>query len=146
MLGFLTRRFGAMLPSMPQYRISEVAELLGVSDDTVRRWVASGRLAAGHDNAGRQVIDGEALAVFARAQTAADGAGRVSARNRLAGVITDVAVDGLMARVDVAAGRFRLVSLMTREAAEELGLRPGVLATAVVKATTVVIEAGEAHG
>jgi molybdopterin-binding protein len=86
------------------------------------------------------------LAVFARAQTAADGAGLVSARNRLAGIVTDVAVDGLIARVDVAAGRFRLVSLMTREAAEELGLRPGVLATAVVKSTAVVIETGQAHG
>lgn len=135
-----------MLENVPQYRISEVAELLGVSDDTVRRWVASERLPAGQDNAGRQVIDGDALARFARAQTAVDGPGRVSARNRLPGIVTDVAVDGVMARVDVAAGRFRLVSLMTREAAEELGLRPGVLATAVVKATTVVIETGEAHG
>lgn len=135
-----------MMPIMPHYRISEVAELLGVSDDTVRRWVASGRLRADQDDAGRQVVDGPELAAFARAQTAAGGEGRVSARNRLAGIVTDVAVDGLMARVDVAAGRFRLVSLMTREAAEELGLRPGVLATAVVKATTVVIETGQVHG
>ncbi|GIJ76164.1 molybdenum-pterin binding domain-containing protein [Micromonospora phaseoli] len=131
---------------MPQYRISEVAELLGVSDDTVRRWVTSNRLPATRDSAGRQVVDGEALARFARKQTAADDTGRTSARNRLAGIVTDVAVDGLMARVDLAAGRFRLVSLMTREAAEELGLRPGVLATAVVKATTVVITTGQEHG
>jgi len=87
---------------MPQYRISDVAELLGVSDDTVRRWVAAGRLPQDEDSAGRQVIDGETLADFARTQTAAEGSGRVSARNRLAGIVTDVAVDGLMARVDVA--------------------------------------------
>ncbi|MFV2103882.1 TOBE domain-containing protein [Micromonospora sp. LOL_024] len=131
---------------MPQYRISEVAELLGVSDDTVRRWVTSGRLPATRDTAGRQVVDGEILAGFARRQTAVEDAGRTSARNRLAGIVTEVSMDGLMARVDMAAGRFRLVSLMTREAAEELGLRPGVLATAVVKATTVVITTGQAHG
>jgi molybdopterin-binding protein len=131
---------------VPRYRISEVAELLGVSDDTVRRWAASGTLPVERDSAGRQVIDGRALAEFARAQIDASDGARVSARNRLAGIVTDVTVDGLMARVDLAAGRFRLVSLMTREAAQELGLEPGMLATAVVKATTVVIEAGEAHG
>jgi molybdopterin-binding protein len=131
---------------VPHYRISEVAELLGVSDDTVRRWVASERLPADRDTAGRQVIEGQALAAFARAQTATDGDHRVSARNRMAGIVTDVVMDEVMARVDVAAGRFRLVSLMTREAAQELGLRPGVLATAVVKATNVVVEAGESHG
>jgi molybdopterin-binding protein len=132
---------------VPHYRISDVAELLGVSDDTVRRWVASERLPAGRDESGRQVIDGQALAAFARTRTASDDdRGRVSARNRLPGIVTDVTVDGVMARVDVAAGRFHLVSLMTREAAQELDLRPGALATAVVKATTVVIEAGESHG
>jgi molybdopterin-binding protein len=131
---------------VPHYRISEVAELLGVSDDTVRRWAAAGTLPVRRDSGGRQVIDGRALAEFARAQTGTSGGGRVSARNRLAGIVTGVTVDGLMARVDLAAGRFRLVSLMTREAAQELGLEPGMLATAVVKATNVVIEAGEAHG
>lgn len=131
---------------MPQYRISEVAELLGVSDDTVRRWVASGRLPVAHDDSGRLAVDGEALAAFVRAQVDTDGSGRVSARNRLPGIVTDVQMDGLVARVEVAAGRFRLVSLMTREAAEELDLRPGVRATAVVKATAVLIEAGSARG
>lgn len=128
---------------MPHFRMSQAALLLGVSDDTVRRWVSLGRLPVARDEAGRQVIDGEALAEFARAQTATDEGARIaSARNRLPGIVTDVTIDGLMARVDLAAGRFRLVSLMTREAAQELGLRPGVLATAVVKATTVVVEAG----
>jgi molybdopterin-binding protein len=123
-----------------------VADLLGVSDDTVRRWAASGALPVQRDKTGRQVIDGRALAEFARAQTDVTDGRRVSARNRLSGIVTDVTVDGLMARVDLAAGRFRLVSLMTREAAQELGLQPGMLATAVVKSTTVVIEAGEARG
>jgi molybdopterin-binding protein len=131
---------------MPHFRISEAAELLGVSDDTVRRWAAAGTLPVTRDAAGRQVINGRALAELARAQTDNPDGARMSARNRLAGIVTGVTVDGLMARVDLAAGRFRLVSLMTREAAEQLGLEPGMLATAVVKATTVVIEVGEAHG
>jgi molybdopterin-binding protein len=131
---------------VPQYRISEVAELLAVSDDTVRRWVSSGRLTAAHDDGGRQVVDGEELAGFARPQTATEAPVRLSARNRLPGIVTDVRMDGLVAQVEVAAGRFLLVSLMTREAAEELALRPGVLATVVVKATTVVIEAAGTHG
>jgi molybdopterin-binding protein len=131
---------------VPHYRISEVAELFAVSDDTVRRWVSSGRLAAGHDDAGRQVVDGAELAAFARSQATTEATVRLSARNRLAGIVTDVQMEGLVAQVEVAAGRFRLLSLMTREAAEELRLRPGVLATVVVKATTVVIEAGDVHG
>lgn len=132
---------------MPQFRISEVAELLGVSDDTVRRWVSSGRLAAERDSAGRLVVDGERVAAFAREQASAGRAGdRVSARNRLSGIVTDVECDGVMAKVEVAAGRFRLVSVMTRDAAEELGLRPGVPATVVVKATTAIIESERAHG
>jgi molybdopterin-binding protein len=142
----ILRSCGTNIQLVPHYRVSEVAELFAVSDDTVRRWVSTGRLTAGRDDAGRQVIGGEELAAFARAQAATEAAVRVSARNRLAGIVTDVQVEGLMAQVEVAAGRFRLVSLMTREAAEELDLRPGVLATVVVKATTVVIEAGEVHG
>ncbi|MDS1270121.1 helix-turn-helix transcriptional regulator [Lipingzhangella sp. LS1_29] len=126
---------------MPQFRISEVARLVGVSDDTVRRWVSSGRLPAQRDEANRWVVPGERVAEFAREQAHAGGRGNeVSARNRLGGIVTDVTLDGVMAQVEIAAGRFRLVSLMTRDAAEELGLRPGVRATAVVKATTVVIE------
>lgn len=133
--------------SVPKYRISDVAELLDVSDDTARRWVATGRLRSERDEANRQVVEGEELAAFAREQVHVEGhAGRASARNRLAGIVTAVVADGVMAQVEIAAGRFRLVSLMSREAAEELGLRPGVLATAVVKATSVVVEAGGAHG
>lgn len=127
---------------MPQFRISEVAELLGVSDDTVRRWISSGRLTADRDGSNRWVVPGERVAAFARDQADPGERGNeVSARNRMRGIVTDVSLDGVMAQVEVTAGRFRLVSLMTRDAAEELGLRPGVLTTAVVKATTVILEA-----
>ncbi len=130
---------------MPNLRISQVAELLGVSDDTVRRWVSTGQLAATQDESNRQVIDGEQVAAFARGQVHV-APGRTSARNRLNGIVTHVKADGVMAQVEIAAGPYRLVSLMSREAAEELGLRPGVLAAAVVKATTVIVETNERHG
>lgn len=122
-----------------------MAALLRVSDDTVRRWVDQGRLAAGLDDAGRKAVDGAELARFLRAQreTPDDAAAGwlVSARNRLDGVVTDVQRDGLVAQVEIQAGPFRLVSLMTREAADALALEPGSLAAAVVKSTVVVVEA-----
>jgi molybdopterin-binding protein len=128
---------------MAHLRISEVARLLRVSDDTVRRWVDAGRLAA-VDVGGRKAVTGAELARFAREQrdgSAEDGAWPVSARNRLDGVVTDVQRDGLVALVEVQAGPFRLLSLMTAEAVDELGLEPGSLAAAVVKSTNVIIEA-----
>lgn len=122
-----------------------MAALLRVSDDTVRRWVDQGRLVAGLDDGGRKAVDGVELARFLRAQREApdDAAGgwQVSARNRLDGVVTDVQRDGLVAQVEIQAGPFRLVSLMTREAADALSLEPGSLAAAVVKSTVVVVEA-----
>ncbi|GIG29732.1 MerR family transcriptional regulator [Cellulomonas marina] len=118
----------------------QVAEVLGVSTDTVRRWVDRGLLPDQHDAAGRRVVDGAALAAVLRAQRHLDADGRSSARNRLPGIVTDVVRDGVMAQVELQAGPFRLVSLMSREAADELGLAPGVLAEAVVKATVVVVE------
>lgn len=128
---------------MAQFRISEAAQLLGVSDDTVRRWVKSGQLAATADGSGRQVVDGAALATFARDQAAAardpSAVGR-SARNRFVGLVTDVISDRVMAQVEIQAGPHRVVSLMSSEAVRELGLVPGSLAVAVVKATTVVVE------
>lgn len=90
------------------------------------------------------MITGEQLAAFAAEQTRHE-AGEFSARNQLDGIVTRVVVDGVMAQVEIAAGRYRLVSLMSREAVEELGLVPGVLATAVVKATTVIVQTKEAH-
>jgi molybdopterin-binding protein len=128
---------------MPQIRIVQAAKLLGVSDDTVRRWVDGGQLGAIADAAGRKVLDGAELAAFARAQAAAapdpSGVGR-SARNRFVGLVTDVQLDGLVAQVELQCGPHRVVSLMTAEAARELGLAPGVVAVAVIKATQVVVE------
>ncbi|MFC7404344.1 TOBE domain-containing protein [Georgenia alba] len=130
---------------MPHFRISEAASLLGVSPDTVRRWVESGSLAASPDAAGRKVVDGAALArhaqdLAARSHRADDGGVGRSARNRFTGLVTNVTADGVMAQVELQCGPYRVVSLMSREAAEELGLEPGSLATAVVKATTVIVE------
>jgi molybdopterin-binding protein len=128
---------------MPQFRLSEAARLLGVSDDTVRRWVDAGQLSAGLDGSGRKVIEGAELAAYARAQ--ADGpddpiaVGR-SARNRFVGLVTEVVADTVMAKVEIQCGPHRVVSLMSTDAVHELGLAPGVLAVAVVKATHVVVE------
>jgi len=128
-------------------RISEAAGLLGVSDDTVRRWAEAGRLPTHRGEHGRLVIHGADLAALARdladtnAQAAVPAAfGQESARNRLRGIVIRVLRDGVMAQVDMQAGPFRLVSLMSREAADELGLEPGVIAVASVKATQVVVE------
>lgn len=135
---------------MPHYRFKEASELLGVSDDTLRRWVDQGRLAAGTDDAGRHVIDGAALAAFAheRAAEAPRPTPRPvvseSARNRFVGLVTRVTRDTVMAQVEIQAGPHRLVSLMSREAADELDLQPGVLAVAAVKSTNVVVELPEA--
>lgn len=123
--------------------MSEAAALLGVSDDTVRRWADAGRLSLAGSPA---TIDGVELAALAQ-ELAADSAlaaafphSKASARNRLTGIVTKVTRDGVMAQVELQAGPFRLVSLMSREAADELGLEPGVLATASAKATTIVVE------
>ncbi len=125
-------------------RIAEVAALLRVSDDTVRRWIDAGRLTATTDERGvRKMVTGAEVARFLRQQRhGGEGAlHHSSARNRFDGIVTDVRCEGLVAQVEIQAGPFRVVSLMTREAAEELALQPGSLAAAVVKATTVVVEA-----
>ena len=135
---------------MTQLRIPEVARLLGVSDDTVRRWIEQGRLPARREAGARLQVEGAEVAAFlvARRRSPEDGeAAQSSARNRFEGIVTDVQREGLVAVVEVQAGPFRVVSMMTREAADELALEPGVLATAVVKATNVIVErspAGEA--
>lgn len=135
---------------MTVYRVSEAAALLSVSDDTVRRWSESGRLTLSKKD-GRAVIDGAELASLAQ-ELATDSAlltafpsSRASARNRITGVVTRVIKDGVMAQVEMQAGPFRIVSLISREAADELGLEPGSLATASVKATNVVIEVPDGH-
>lgn len=126
------------------FRIGEAAALLGVSADTVRRWVDVGRLAARRDAHGRRVLAGTDLAAFARAQIAADEASGVSsARNRMRGIVTEVVKDAVMAQVEIAAGPYRVVSLMSRQAADDLGLAVGVVAVAVIKSTNVVVELPE---
>jgi molybdopterin-binding protein len=143
---------------MPSYRVRQASQLLGVSDDTLRRWAESGRLVTARDAVGRTVVDGASLARLAEevavsgSTGAPDAAGvevvRESARNRLTGLVTRVVRDTVMAQVELQCGPYRIVSLMSREAADELGLEPGVLAVAAVKSTNVVVEvpriAGEA--
>ncbi len=130
-----------MLAGMPSYRIGEAAELLGVSVDTVRRWVDANRLPAARDAQGARIVAGADLAAFASAQAAEDpgGAGS-SARNRFRGIVTAVRRDAVMAQVELQAGPHRVVSLLSREAADQLGLEVGMVAVAVVKSTTVVVE------
>jgi len=128
---------------MQGLRIGEAATLLGVSTDTVRRWADDGRLATTRTEGGHRLVDGADLARLAGEQAAAPEPGVIaaeSARNRLTGLVTRVVRDGVMAQVDLQAGPYRIVSLMSREAADELGLEPGVVAVASVKATNVVVE------
>ncbi len=134
---------------MTHFTVNEAAALLGVSDDTVRRWADAGRLDLVTGDTGRAVVAGTQLAALAQ-ELAADSAldrafpqSKASARNRVTGLVTRVTKDGVMAQVELQAGPFRIVSLMSREAADELGLEPGAVATASVKATTVVIELPE---
>jgi len=127
---------------MPSFTVAEAAELLGVSPDTVRRWVDGGQLRAARSSGGRRHIDGEQLARFATERAGAPAAAPVaeSARNHFRGLVTKVVKDKVMAQVEIQAGPFRVVSLMSREAADELELVPGVMAVASVKSTNVVVE------
>ncbi len=148
MLSTLWRRRCGYSRLVSSFRIREAAELLGVSDDTVRRWADAGRLPTSTD-AGRRTIDGADLARFAEELAASGERGRVtpvvneSARNRFTGLVTRVVRDTVMAQVEIQAGPHRVVSLMSREAADELQLEPGSLAVASIKATNVVVEIPE---
>ena len=124
------------------YRIAEAATLLGVSDDTVRRWIDSDRLPAHREGSGPAVVDGADLAFVATQLREAPEPGTTpsSARNRLTGIVTRVVRDTVMAQVEIQAGPFRLVSLMSREAADELGLEAGLRAVATVKAMQVSVD------
>lgn len=137
---------GDTISIMTHLRISEAAALLGVSDDTVRRWVEDGRLDAA-DREGRRMVDGVDLARVAVERAAAtdlDGLDRAtgfrSARNHLTGLVTKVTSDAVMSQVELQCGPFRVVSLISTEAVRELGLAPGSVATAIVKATNVAVD------
>ncbi|OYN76480.1 MerR family transcriptional regulator [Mycolicibacterium sphagni] len=129
---------------MAMLRIREAAELLGVSDDTIRRWIDDGELPTGSDLSGRKTVDGAALAAYSGEHTAAAPKDPLSiassARNRFAGLVTRVVTDTVMSQVEMRCGPFTIVSLMSTEAVRELHLEPGSVAVAVVKATTVIVE------
>ena len=133
-----------MVVLMTQMRVRDAATFLGVSEDTVRRWIEKGTLEASRGPGGRTVLEGTEVARLARELAVAPelhGATASSARNRFTGLVTRVVTDTVMAQVELQCGPFRVVSLMSSEAARELGLEPGRVASAVVKATQVVIEA-----
>lgn len=135
-----------MSDESPSYRIAQAADLLGVSADTVRRWLAAGRLTERTDASGRAVVAGGELAALAQELAAvpesAHGASS-SARNRFVGLVTGIKKDTVMAQVDIQSGPHRVVSLISREAVDELGLEIGSLAVATVKATDVIVERPE---
>lgn len=145
----MTRIRASTLRVMTHLRISDAASLLGVSTDTVRRWVDRGDLTEHTDHTGRRTVDGAELARVAQARAGAwaapdaDGDGSVSARNSFRGLITAIRSDAVMSQVDMQCGPYRVVSLISTEAVRELGLEPGSLATARVKATDVVIEGAQ---
>jgi molybdopterin-binding protein len=131
---------------MAHYSVGEAAAFLGVSDDTVRRWIVSGRITAVAGDGGRRKIDGADLARLAEDNAAvlprpeSKPVVLESARNRFVGLVTRVIRDTVMAQVDIQAGPHRFVSLMSREAADQLGLEPGVTAIAAVKSTNVIVQ------
>lgn len=119
---------------------------MGVSDDTVRRWLDRGELTGHVDDAGRKTVDGAELARLAQERAAGNATAPgtegspVSARNSFRGLVTAVRSDEVMSQVDIQCGPYRVVSLISTESVRELGLVPGSLATARVKATSVVVE------
>ena len=131
---------------MPHMRIRDAATYLGVSDDTVRRWIDNDVLSATTDASGRKVVDGLEVAQVARRHAsppAVPGGTASSARNRFVGLVTDVRADEVMAQVELQCGPFRVVSLMSSEAVRDLGLVPGSVGVAVIKSTNVIIETAE---
>ncbi|MFJ6795295.1 molybdopterin-binding protein [Streptomyces sp. NPDC091268] len=129
---------------MQSYTIGQAARLLGVSPDTARRWADAGRVATHRDETGRRLIDGRALAAFSievgQGAGAEDEEPYTSARNAFPGIVTAVKLGEVSAQVEIQAGPHRLVSLLTREAVEELGLAVGMRATARVKSTSVHVD------
>lgn len=140
------RGCGNKLSPVSNLRISEAAALMGVSDDTVRRWIDQGRLPSIRLDNGRKGVSGRDVAEFLRATADAPQPGvtvAASARNRMRGIVTRIVKDTVMAQVEMQAGPFRLVSLLSRESVDELGLEVGSVAVASVKSTHVVVEIPE---
>ncbi|MFF5498779.1 molybdopterin-binding protein [Streptomyces aquilus] len=131
---------------MQSYTIGQAARLLGVSPDTARRWADAGRVTTHRDDSGRRLIDGRDLAAFSvelakgTGTAADDEPSYTSVRNAFPGIVTAIKLGDVAAQVEIQAGPHRLVSLLTREAVEELGLEVGMEATARVKSTNVHID------
>jgi molybdopterin-binding protein len=128
---------------MSEFRMGEAASLLGVGVDTLRRLADAGEIVTRRTRGGHRLVDGKRLAAYLDKQGDAPSAGTFapkSARNHLPGIVTKVVKDRVMAQVEIRVGPHRIVSLLSREAVDELGLAPGVLAVASVKATSVVVE------
>lgn len=142
--GLAAARSSSYGARMQQYTIGQAARLLGVSPDTARRWADAGRVATHRDESGRRLIGGEDLAAFsvelARSTAEGDEVPYTSARNAFPGIVTGIKLGDVAAQVEIQAGPHRLVSLLTREAVEELGLEVGMQATARVKSTNVHID------
>ncbi|MDO5719654.1 MAG: TOBE domain-containing protein [Actinomycetaceae bacterium] len=130
---------------MPSYRISTIAAVLGVSDDTVRRWLEDGHIVADTQTAGPQRVDGKSVVDYLARRSDLHGEDsdrlNLSIRNNLTGIVTAIKKDHVMSQVDLQCGPFRVVSLISTEAVEELGLEIGSVATAQVKATNVSVKA-----
>jgi molybdopterin-binding protein len=129
---------------VPSYSIGQAAGLLGVSSETVRRWADGGQLRMERDGSGNRVIDGVSLAGFAKDRAVGlhpvPGETSTSVRNSFAGIVTAVVLDDVVAQVEIQSGAHRLVSLVTREAVEELGIEVGATVTARVKSTNVHVD------
>ena len=125
---------------MPTYRPGEVAQLLDVSIDTVRRWTDSGSLKTRRSRGGQRLIDGADLARFVGEINTARETANASARNQLSGIVTAITRDKVTTQVEMRCGPHRVVSLISTEAADDLSLEPGVMVVASIKATSVVVE------
>jgi molybdopterin-binding protein len=131
-----------MLMQMPDLTLGEAARAIGVSADTLRRWDRAGRLRTVRDARNRRLVPAAEVSRLARHPRRHETGDSLSARNRFPGTVASVEVDGVMALVEIEAGPFRVTAAVTRDAVEELGLAPGVRATAAVKATSVMVERG----
>ncbi len=142
-----TRHNAVPKSAIPSYKIGEAAELLGVSAQTMRRWADSAGLLRERVKGQHRRIDGGKLAEFIQgrqdSEASSTGQNALSARNRFQGLVTRVIKDKVTAQVEIQAGKYRIVALTTREAADSLGLIPGVMASAAIKSTNVIVEKSE---